>query len=639
MGSMSDIRKDIMARLGAIDSIGDRPGAKVTMAVNVQRGIDIKKRERFNLMNGTWSGGTWTAEVSLEFNESSTIQQYPLITELSIFENKKGTTVPIVVYKRGWQIKPRTSAEKTAYAEIATVVNKAARNAQSEWTTVWSRPGAKAKMGKRPADRFGLLDRLGAGYSAMTASPVDADSPGYKTALAAAKKEAGQVVGNYKFMRDKVAARQQSMDKYVQAAIKAINASSNVNDVQHFIEQLQIAVRAMSTILSSVKTPFARPGAKSSVAITADHPDKRKWLQAINAELKVLKEAIESTPDNRDDAHGSYHTYRRWFLSLKALHNMVKEGKRQWALDSWKNLDEDSRKNLRRAVPSLVDWLQGRTKNSRPGAKATFEDVSAEVKTLLDAAQKAIKRRDRSKAATALMKLRELLKARKLSSSDKLMLRMLEADADDAGLFSRPGAKAKMAKWTVVMPSIPDAGTRHFDSWEQAKKYVDTKMGGFTALVSVDGKRYALKHALGQWEKFSRPGAKVKAGRAEDLYRKLSSGSITYANAKEWERLVTEALRLPDYTPPGGDMSLHEIAEDLGGDLMALKTHSGPVPHAKAKAEKASDLEREDVKAGLKVMAASDPAVSDKIRTLIAEGKPQDQAVAIALDMKRRGEL
>lgn len=75
---------------------------------------------------------------------------------------------------------------------------------------------------------------------------------------------------------------------------------------------------------------------------------------------------------------------------------------------------------------------------------------------------------------------------------------------------SRPGAKAAMAKWTVVMPSIPDAGTRHFDSWEQAKNYVDTKMGGFTALVSVDGKRYALKHALGQWEKFSRPGAKAR---------------------------------------------------------------------------------------------------------------------------------
>jgi t-SNARE complex subunit (syntaxin) len=49
--------------------------------------------------------------------------------------------------------------------------------------------------------------------------------------------------------------------------------------------------------------------------------------------------------------------------------------------------------------------------------------------------------------------------------------------------------------------------------------------------------------------------------------------------------------------------------------------------------------ETEEQKAGLKLMAASDEAVSNKIRTLIAEGKPQDQAVAIALDMKRRGEI
>jgi hypothetical protein len=62
-------------------------------------------------------------------------------------------------------------------------------------------------------------------------------------------------------------------------------------------------------------------------------------------------------------------------------------------------------------------------------------------------------------------------------------------------------------------------------------------------------------------------------------------------------------------------------------------------PGAKATASKAEVEETEEQKAGLKLMAATDQAVSDKIRTLIKEGKPQDQAVAIALDMKRRGEL
>ena len=77
--------------------------------------------------------------------------------------------------------------------------------------------------------------------------------------------------------------------------------------------------------------------------------------------------------------------------------------------------------------------------------------------------------------------------------------------------------------------------------------------------------------------------------------------------------------------------------EAVGTKQKDGKTVPNCVP--KATAAKPSDLEREDVKAGLKLMEKADKAVSDKIRTLIAEGKPQDQAVAIALDMKRRGEI
>jgi hypothetical protein len=62
-------------------------------------------------------------------------------------------------------------------------------------------------------------------------------------------------------------------------------------------------------------------------------------------------------------------------------------------------------------------------------------------------------------------------------------------------------------------------------------------------------------------------------------------------------------------------------------------------PAAKATAAKPEIDDTEQDKAGLKLMEKADKAVSDKIRTLIKEGKPQDQAVAIALDMKRRGEI
>jgi hypothetical protein len=47
---------------------------------------------------------------------------------------------------------------------------------------------------------------------------------------------------------------------------------------------------------------------------------------------------------------------------------------------------------------------------------------------------------------------------------------------------------------------------------------------------------------------------------------------------------------------------------------------------------------RNAIREGEKV-SASDDAVSRKIRKLMDEGKPQKQAVAIALDLERRGEL
>lgn len=262
---------------------------------------------------------------------------------------------------------------------------------------------------------------------------------------------------------------------------------------------------------------------------------------------------------------------------------------------------------------------------SRPGAKARFG----------------------SKRTTAGA-LRKQLKAQGMTETADLEWHGISASDPDSTPYwlhedgsmekikaSRPGAKAEMDKNATY---IEYANLRETTS-KLENRIARAPANDKPRLMAELAKQVQRMKELSQILRASRPGAKVTAGRAEDLYRKLSSGSITYANAKQWERLVTEALRLPDYTPPGGDMSLHEIAEDLGGDLMALKTHSGPVPNAKAKAEKPSDLEREDVKAGLKLMEKADKAVSDKIRTLIAEGKPQDQAVAIALDMKRRGEI
>ena len=150
--------------------------------------------------------------------------------------------------------------------------------------------------------------------------------------------------------------------------------------------------------------------------------------------------------------------------------------------------------------------------------------------------------------------------------------------------------------------------------------------------------RQGVPQALIAWANTttaSRPGAKASFGRAEDVYRLLETTPGSYANYKKRDALVTEAMRLADITPAGKDVSLHELAEMVGQDLEADRSR---MSRSGTKTRMTRD-QTEEQKAGLKIMSAADPAVGAKIATLIKEGKPQDQAVAIALDMKRRGEL
>jgi hypothetical protein len=149
----------------------------------------------------------------------------------------------------------------------------------------------------------------------------------------------------------------------------------------------------------------------------------------------------------------------------------------------------------------------------------------------------------------------------------------------------------------------------------------------------------------------SRPGAKAKfdgpftqqqearlAKREEQLRKQRAKQALeAYKNAvREEDRYAGSVFVTPRRMAEleARTQAAYEEAKRLNPDYKGFSR-----PGAKATAAKPSDLEREDVKAGLKLMEKADEAVSNKIRTLIAEGKPQDQAVAIALDMKRRGEI
>ena len=82
----------------------------------------------------------------------------------------------------------------------------------------------------------------------------------------------------------------------------------------------------------------------------------------------------------------------------------------------------------------------------------------------------------------------------------------------------------------------------------------------------------------------------------------------------------------------------HIQADSSASDRYGAKTYKAPLRLVTAAPKKAWESSKNAVREGEKV-SASDDAVSRKIRKLMDEGKPQKQAVAIALDLERRGEL
>jgi len=131
--------------------------------------------------------------------------------------------------------------------------------------------------------------------------------------------------------------------------------------------------------------------------------------------------------------------------------------------------------------------------------------------------------------------------------------------------------------------------------------------------------------------KNARPGAKAEFAidaRDELMMRTWIKNNYPKADNAAFNKMLAKMTKEYAKDPKG---------YTYGGGFRAVAKAAG-FSRDSAKATMTRD-QTEEQKAGLKIMSAADPAVGAKIATLIKEGKPQDQAVAIALDMKRRGEL
>jgi len=268
----------------------------------------------------------------------------------------------------------------------------------------------------------------------------------------------------------------------------------------------------------------------------------------------------------------------------------------------------------------------------------------------------------------------------------KLVKRGTADDLKKAGFMSRPGEKAVFAVSSYEQAENQIALTEErIASYRRAMADTESWIKRANAMMSKAdaGDQKAISEVIGiarmletnmKSRGFSRPGAKAAFAETQPINQfkvgqvvkvKVATGVVTGTVVKRMYDSMTGGERylveMPSQSQSG---KMEQIAvfpyqirasrpgakanmglEDAcwkGYEAVGIKTKDGKdVPNCvpKATAAKPEIEETEQDKAGLKLMEKADKAVSDKIRTLIKEGKPQDQAVAIALDMKRRGEL
>jgi hypothetical protein len=317
---------------------------------------------------------------------------------------------------------------------------------------------------------------------------------------------------------------------------------------------------------------------------------------------------------------------------------------------------EDYERGYQKAYDRGLRWSGGSwripsTKSSRPGAKAKMArwtldasegwgDLSKQWTATINGTQWAIV----VEGATGNGSLMRVQPGRAPQTIKRGSVEQLKRYAETLK-SSRPGAKAKMAapRWEDFFPSegkgllteaenlqrkIADKSRELFETTRSLQIAVSTLK---TALQSQDAAAYTrarqmIYNADRARSSFSRPGAKVRNA-ADILKVEVMDGSTVTSSMTPSDFMAYAKRSLPGIASTSSlpDMiaRFNELAEEKG---MRVRVRSNL-----AKSKNA-------IREGEKV-SASDDAVSRKIRKLMDEGKPQKQAVAIALDLERRGEL
>jgi hypothetical protein len=222
----------------------------------------------------------------------------------------------------------------------------------------------------------------------------------------------------------------------------------------------------------------------------------------------------------------------------------------------------------------------------------------------------------------------------------------------------KPGLQVTIGKGAegginrVIITLDPATDTYRMEFWKIAKGGMSTQRVSEAGMVYADDLQRVFTDRTKFYTSMSRPGAKAKMAAeagwrvspdakssgltVTELLPKLAKGHTFYANLKSGgtvsgtlKAFSTSGVKIDKYGDVT-DLRWSDIASIGAGNI-----GTGPYPIRAARpGAKVANAVREGEK-----VSASDDAVSRKIRKLMDEGKPQKQAVAIALDLERRGEL
>ena len=244
--------------------------------------------------------------------------------------------------------------------------------------------------------------------------------------------------------------------------------------------------------------------------------------------------------------------------------------------------------------------IQGRMESSRPGAKAKFAEDAREVAQEI---------------------LRQL-------GGGRFMAMVGGKNAFHGTFGGKAGLQFDIGKGAdggvnrVIVKLDRGTDTYDMEFWRIGNRGMNVKKVSEASGVYADDLQRIFTSRTKFYTSLSRPGAKAKFGITNAASAFLKKMLREYASMKG-TRWYDEAKYISD-----------NPTEHTDADVIAAV---GNLKLAKSVSSRPGAKVRNAIREGEKV-SASDDAVSRKIRKLMDEGKPQKQAVAIALDLERRGE-